>query len=90
MNQTRLVEQTQSVQQLLCEDSNESGAQPSELILLDQFVKIDAQQLKDQAKMLSMDERILQAKKVVIVVLVKLAVQLRKQSAMFERSRQLR
>jgi hypothetical protein len=41
MDQPRLIQQTETVEQLLCEDSDERGAEASELILLDQFVKID-------------------------------------------------
>lgn len=55
-----LIQETQRIQKLLSKDSNQRGAQAAELILLDQFVKVDTEQLKDQAEMLSVNESILQ------------------------------
>jgi hypothetical protein len=46
MDKTSLVQQAKSIQQLLSKDSDESCAEPSELILFDQFVEIYAQQFE--------------------------------------------
>jgi hypothetical protein len=70
VDQFRLVQQTQTIQKLLCKDAHQRGAQTSELILLDQLVQVDRQQLKDQAQVLFVDESILQPQNVMIVVLV--------------------
>lgn len=59
MDQMSFIQKTQRIQQLLCKDANERCAQPAELILLDEFIKIDAEQFKGQAEMLSVDECIL-------------------------------
>lgn len=64
------------MEQLLGEYSNQGGTQTAELILLDQFVEIDAEKLKHQTEMLAVDECILEAQDMVVVVLVELAVQL--------------
>lgn len=47
-----LVQQAQSIQQLLCEHPHKGRTETSELILLDELVQIDAQQLEHEAKML--------------------------------------
>ena len=78
MDQPGLVQEAETAQKLLCKDANESGAQPPELVLLDQLVQVDAKQLEDETEMLSVDEGILQSEQVMIVVFVELAVQLRK------------
>ena len=41
--------------------ADQCGAETPELVLLDKFVEVDTQKFKDQAKMLSMDEGVLQA-----------------------------
>lgn len=56
MNQACFVEETKAVQELLSEDSHQSGAQSTKLILLDQLVEIDTEQLENKTEMLSMDE----------------------------------
>ena len=76
MNQSSFVQQGKTVQQLLRKDSDQSRAEASELILLDQFIQIDAQQLENQAEMLSVDKSILQSEKMVVVILVELCVEL--------------
>ena len=43
MDQSRLAQQAETVQQLLGKDAHEGGAQAPELVLLDQFVQIDRQ-----------------------------------------------
>ena len=76
MNQACLVEQAQSVEQLLCEHADERRTKTAELVLLDQLVQVDTQQFKHETQMLSVDESILKPQEVVIVVLVHLLVQL--------------
>lgn len=61
MDEPRLVQQAKPVEELLGKDPDESRAQASELVLLDQLIEIDRQQLKDQAQMLSVDECIFQS-----------------------------
>ena len=60
MNQLCLSQQRQPVDQLLRKNANERRGQSSELVLLDQFVKVNAQQLEDKAQMLAVNERVLQ------------------------------
>ena len=43
MNEPGLVEQAQAVQELLGENADQRGAQASELILLNEFIEIDAE-----------------------------------------------
>lgn len=76
MNQARLVEQCKTIEKLLSKDADQSGAESSELVLLDKLVQVDAEELKHQAKMLTVDECVLQAQKMMVVVLVELRVEL--------------
>jgi hypothetical protein len=76
MNQVSLVQKTQRIQKLLREDSDERSAQASELILLDQLVKVDTEKLEGETQMLTMNESVLQTEEVMVIVLVVLAVQL--------------
>jgi hypothetical protein len=46
MYEASFIQQAKSIQQLLSKDSHEGRAKASELVLLDQFVKIDAQQFE--------------------------------------------
>lgn len=55
-----LIQETQRIQKLLSKDTNKSCTQPAELILFDQFVKINTEQLEDQTEMLSVNEGVLQ------------------------------
>lgn len=59
MYQSSFVQECEPVKQLLSEHPHECGTQSTELILLDQLVKINAEQLKHQAQMLAMDEGVL-------------------------------
>lgn len=77
MNEMSLVQKTQCIQKLLREDTNKCSAQASELILLDQLVKVDAEKLEGKTQVLTMDEGILQPEEMVVIVLIVLAVQLR-------------
>lgn len=70
------VQEAQGIQQLLCEDTDKGRTQPSELVLLDEFIEVDAEEFEGKAKVLAVDERVLQAEQVVVVVLVVFAVQL--------------
>ena len=74
MYQPGLVEKGKSCQELLGEYSHKRRAQAAELILLNEFVQVDAQELKNEAQVLAMDECISQAQKMVIIVLIELAV----------------
>lgn len=76
MNQMRLVQQTQGIQQLLCKHANKGGAQSAELVLLDELVEVDAKQFERKAQMLPVNECVLEAKQMVVVVLVVLTVEL--------------
>jgi hypothetical protein len=77
MNQMSLVQKTQRIQKLLREDADECSAQASELVLLDELVKVDTEKFEGETQMLTMDKSILQTEEVVVIVLVVLAVQLR-------------
>jgi hypothetical protein len=61
MYQFGLSKQCKAIEQLLCEYPYQCGGQPAELILLDQFIQVDAQQLEYQAKMLPVNECIFQS-----------------------------
>jgi hypothetical protein len=76
MDQMSFIQKTQRIQQLLRKDTNECRAQTSELILLDEFVKVDTEQLECQAKMLPVDKGVFESQEMVVVVLVILAVEL--------------
>lgn len=76
MDESGLVEEGKTVEQLLGKDSDQSRAETAELILLYEFIQVDTEQFKDEAKMLAMDKSILESQKVVIVVFVELGVEL--------------
>lgn len=76
MNQVCLVQKTQRIKKLLREDTDERSAQAAELILLDQFIKVDTEKLEGETQMLTMDEGIFQTEEVMVIVFVVLAVQL--------------
>jgi len=84
MYQTSLIEQCETVEKLLSKHANQSSAESSKLVLLDELVKIDAKELKHQAKMLAMDEGVFKPQQMVVVVLVKLRVELLHVSANLE------
>ncbi len=77
MYESSFVQQAQPIEKLLRKYSYKCCAQPSELVLFDQLVKIDTQQLEYQAEMLSVNESILQTKNMMVVILIELRVQLR-------------
>ena len=76
VDEPRLVQQGQAIQQLLCKDPDQGGAEAAELVLLDELVQIDAQQLEHQAQVLAVDEGVLESQEMVVVVLVQLGVEL--------------
>jgi hypothetical protein len=76
MNQSRLVQERKTCEQLLGKYSHQCGAQASELVLLDQLVEIDAQQFKDKTQMLSVYKSILQSQEVMVIILIHLLIQL--------------
>lgn len=76
MDQLRLAKQRKTIDQLLCKYAHKCGRQSSELILLDQFVQVNAEQLENETEMLPMNEGVLQSEQMVVVVLVHLLVQL--------------
>ena len=76
MDKSCFVQQTERIEELLGKDSNESGAQATELILLNELVQVDAEQLEDKAEVLLMDEGVFKAQDVVVVILVEFAVEL--------------
>lgn len=76
MDQPGLVEESQAIQKLLGEDADQSCAEATELVLLDKFVQVDAEQLEDEAKMLSVDKGVFQSEKMVIIVFVELRIEL--------------
>lgn len=76
MDQPRLVQQGQTIEQLLGKDAHKSRAQAAELVLLDEFVEVYAQQLKHQAQVLPVDEGVLEPQEMVVIVLVQLRIEL--------------
>lgn len=81
MNDASLVQEAQSVQQLLGKHPHECCTKPSKLILLDQLVQVHTEKLEYQAQMLLVNEGVFQPQKMVIIVLVELAIQLREVSS---------
>lgn len=49
MDQMRLVQQAQGIQQLLRKHADESSAQSTELVLFDELVQVDTEQFKREA-----------------------------------------
>lgn len=76
MYQSGLVEQSQSVQKLLCKHSNKCCAEAPKLVLFDKLIEVDTKQLENKTEMLSMDEGVLQTQKVVIIIFIELGVEL--------------
>lgn len=76
MNESRLVQKCEAVEQLLGKDSDQGGAEATELVLLDEFIQIDAKQLEDKTEMLPVNKCIFQSQEVMIVVFVELCIEL--------------
>lgn len=56
--QPGLIQERESCQELLGEDSHKCRAQTAELVLLNELVQVDAQQLENETQMLSVDESV--------------------------------
>lgn len=76
MNESRLVQKGEAVEQLLGKDSDQGGAEATELVLLDELVQIDTKQLEDKTEVLPVNECIFQSQEVMIVVFVEFCVEL--------------
>lgn len=76
MNQSSFVQEAKRIQELLGEHPYKGRAQPPELVLLDELVQVHTEQLEDKAKMLLVYEGVFQAQNMMVVVLVKFAVEL--------------
>lgn len=72
----RFIQKTECIQQLLRKDTDKCRAQAPELILLDEFIKVDTEKLKCQAEMLPVDKGVFESQEMVVVVLVILAIEL--------------
>ena len=77
MDQPCFVKQAETGQELLSEHSNKRGAQASKLVLFDEFVQIYTEKLKYETEVLPMYECILKPQKMMVIILIKLAVELR-------------
>lgn len=49
VDQPSLIQQAETIEQLLCENTDKRRAESAELILLDQLIQIDAEKLEDEA-----------------------------------------
>lgn len=76
VDQVGFVQKAQRIQKLLGKYADEGCAQATELVLLDQFVEIDAEQFECQTKMLAMNKCVFQPEQVVVIVLVIFTVEL--------------
>ena len=76
MYELGLSEQCQTIDELLRKHAHQGGRQSAELVLLDQFIEVDAQELKHKTQMLPVDKGILEPQQVVVIVLVHLLIQL--------------
>ena len=74
MNQPRVFEDAQRVEELRGEDFHELRAQALELVLLDQLVKVGREELEDETKMVFVDEGVSQPQYVVLVLRVALII----------------
>lgn len=70
------VQEAQGIQQLLCEDADQCRTQPTELVLLDELVEVDTEELKGKAEVLAVNEGVLQAQQMVVIILIVFAVEL--------------
>jgi len=77
MNQARLFQDGQGIQQLRSKHLDELQTQPSELVVLDEFVQVGRQAFKHDAQVLVMDELVPHTKNVMLVFRIGFAVELR-------------
>ena len=76
MDESGLVQQCQTIEQLLGKYSNQCCTKTTKLILLNELVKVDAEQLEHKTEVLSVNECVFESQKMMIVILVKLRVEL--------------
>lgn len=76
MNDLGFLEDHQRIQQLRREDPNEAGAEPSERVLLDEFVEVVGEKFEDEAEVRVVDKGVLESEHVVFVRGVPLVVDL--------------
>jgi hypothetical protein len=87
MDQMRLVQQAQGVQQLLSKHSDECSTQSTELVLLNELVEVDTEQFERKTQVLTVNKCVFQTKQVVVIVLVVFAVQLSRELARIQRTK---
>lgn len=68
MNQLRLIQNRQCIQQLRREHLDQLCAQPTKGVLLDEFVEVGGEELKDETEVGFMDECVPQTEDVMFVV----------------------
>ena len=76
MNEARLLEHGERVQQLRGEHLDELRAEALELVLLDQLVQVGREQLENETQVVFVDERVPQSENVVLVMWIALLVEL--------------
>ena len=76
MDQSSLIEKAQSIKKLLSEDAHQRCTKTAELILLDQFIEVDAKQFEHKTEMLSMNKCVFQSEQMVVIMLIKFAIEL--------------
>lgn len=76
MDQSSLIEQRQTIEELLGKDTDQSRAETAELVLLDELVQVDAEQFEDETEMLAVDEGIFEAEEVVVIIFIELCIEL--------------
>jgi hypothetical protein len=76
VDEARVLEDGERVEELRGEDLDELDGEPLELVLLDELVQVRGQELEDEAEMVLVDERVPHAQDVVLVVRVAVLVQL--------------
>ena len=76
MDQARVLEHGERVEELRGKDLDELRAEALELVLLDELVQIRREQLEHEAQVVPVDERVTQTQDVVLVVRIALVVQL--------------
>ena len=75
MNDPGLIQNTKGIQQLRGKHADQTHAQSSELVLLDQLVQVHREQLKDQTQVTPVNEGILQSQNMVPIVHIVTLVQ---------------
>lgn len=60
MDKACLVQQGQSVEELLCKHPDQSRTKAAELILLDQLIQVDTEELENEAQVLLVYEGVFQ------------------------------